>query len=186
MSKMAEFEKIRDLFTVWVEKGVPKGVAYPRTQTEAVGWKCEKFGVLEGVGSKAYFKSTHPEYGAIVLEIAALAPRLKTEEEVRKLAHLTTQAVASTLPKSRPYKTQKAKRRAAEDLSESLQADNIGILKQLQEARNELAAVKLSLAVERQDGSRLRREKSQLETDNGRLTRLLAAKNGLLSVVERG
>ncbi|MBY3177563.1 hypothetical protein HFO27_23465 [Rhizobium leguminosarum] len=185
MSKMAEFEKIRDLFTVWVKNGVPKGVAYPRTQTEAVGWKCEEFGVSEGIGSKAYFKSTHPEYGAIVKEIAALAPRLKPEEEVRKLAHHTTRVeVAPTLPKGRPYKTQKAKRRAAEDLSESLQADNIGILKQLQEARNELAAVKLSLAVERQDGNRLRREKSQLEADNARLTRLLATKNGLLSVVE--
>ncbi|MEH6691140.1 MAG: hypothetical protein V7774_08150 [Pseudorhizobium pelagicum] len=184
MSKMTEFEKIRDLFKKWVETGVPAGVDFPRTQTEAVGWKCERFDIV-GVGSKSYFKTTSPDYGRIVTEIKALIAELKPESEVRRLARQRSEKAEVDPPvEKREYKTQKARRHAAEDKAASLQAENTSLLSQLQEKLDELAAKRLSIKMEREIAERLRRDVAQLEVDNARLTRMLAARSGVLHVVE--
>ncbi len=184
MSKMAEFEKIRALFTAWAEHGVPAGVAYPRTQTEAVGWKCEQFGII-GIGSKSYFKTTSVEYGLIVSEIKDLISRLKPEDEVQRLtSRKAEQGEAPVGTNKRVYKTQKARRHLAEDRASSLDAENISLLSQLQQTREELAAVQLKLKIAQQTVEQMRQDKAKSDEDNARLTRMLAARQGLLQVVE--
>lgn len=183
MSKIAEFEKMKALFSEWAESGVPRGVDYPKTQTEAVGWKSERFGVV-GVGSKSYFKTTHPEYGAIVTEIKELIAKLKPESEVQKRHRDSVAQEAPKKPAGRTYKSQKARRVTAEDLSASLTAENISLLGQLHTVREELAASQLALKVERQTTEQLRQDRAKLEEDNAKLTRKLAVRSGILQVVE--
>lgn len=183
MSKLAEFEKMKALFSDWAEHGVPIGIDYPKTQSEAVGWKNERFGIT-GVGSKSYFKTTHPEYGKIVKDIKELIARLTPENEVEKRKRDNIGEEYPNKTAGRVYKTQKARRIAAEDLSASLKAENISLLSQMHNIREDLSAARLALKIERQAAENLRSEKAKLEEDNAKLTRLLASRSGLFQVVE--
>lgn len=183
MTKSAEFERIKALFSQWVKNGVPSGVAYPKTQSEAVGWKCEPYGIV-GVGSKSYFRTTHPEYGNIVKEIKELIAKLRPEGELQKRKRDDVVQEASKKPAGRIYKSQKARRITAEDLSASLTAENNSLLSQLQNVREELASTQLSLKIERQTSKQLQDDSAKLKEDNAKLTRMLAARNGILQVVE--
>lgn len=185
MSKMPEFEKIKALFTTWVETGVPNGIEYPKTQSAAVGWKCEQFGI-SGVGTKTYFNTRSPEYGKIVQEIKALIAQLKPQAEVRKLSRKQANVPAPVpAPENkRVYVPQATRTYRAQSQAKEFEAELIATVTQLQQTREALVSLELSLKIERQATERLRAEKAKLEQDNARLTRLLAAKTGLLHVVE--
>ena len=140
---------------------------------------------MEGVGSKAYFKSTHPEYGSIVKEIGALAIKLKPADEVKRLARTAVKAplLVPSVSK-RQYKTQRARRHAAEDRASGIEAENIGLMGQIHSLREELASAKKSLTFEEQTTARLRADVAQLEEEKARLTRALATRNGIFQLVE--
>jgi hypothetical protein len=173
---------MKDLFELWVETGVPHGVKYPRTQSGAVGWSCPQFGIV-GVGSKREFNSTHAVYGPIVKEISALTKRLRPVEEVLKFKRENPELAAKPKP-TREYKTQKARRVAAEDETKRATKMLESTLKQLQESRQKIESAERDLAFERRNVSDLQKKVFRLETETAELKRMLAAKSGVLQLVE--
>jgi chromosome segregation ATPase len=178
-----EFKAMKALFQTWAESGVPAGIRYPKTQSDAVGWSCEQFGI-KGVGSKRDFKTTSPTYGPIVKEIRALIAKLKPVDELRKLRRETGDAASAIKPKKRVYRTQKARRVAAENDTAHFRAMLGNTLTQLHETRQTLGTLERDLKVERQLTAELKRENAKLEGDNAQLKQMLAARSGVLQLVD--
>ncbi|MBA8835161.1 hypothetical protein [Rhizobium leguminosarum] len=184
MSKMSEFEAIKALFTKWNESGVPKGIAYPKTQSDAVGWSCREFGI-EGIGSRREFRSTHEEYGTIVLEIRDLIAGLKPESEVdrrKKTQHVPAETAAPA--KKRINKTQKARRRAAEVKREEYRVMLVAELEKHHAVREELGSAKRDLIIEKQHSEHLQTEIAALKAENASLKQKLVGKGGVLQLVD--
>ncbi|WP_378950030.1 hypothetical protein [Mesorhizobium sp. ANAO-SY3R2] len=179
MSVESEFKAIKALFEVWAVAGVPTGIRYPKTQSGAVGWSCEQFGI-KGVGSRRDFRTTSPEHGTIVKEIKDLIAKLKPVEEVGTLKRNNGKVEAA-----RGYRTQKERRFAAEDQTAHYRAMLENTLTQLQETRQTLASLERDLKVELQRAAELRRENAKFQEDNAQLKRLLVTRNGILHIVEQ-
>ncbi len=175
MSKMAEFEAIKALFTKWNESGVPKGIAFPKTQSEAVGWSCKEFGI-EGIGSRREFRRTHKEYGTIVLEIKDLIAGLKPQSEVRRSGKKSDPTQTPAPAKNRVYKTQKSRRRAAEVEREEYRVMLVAELEKHQEVREELGSAKRDLM-------NLQTEIDALKAENASLKQKLIGKGATLQLV---
>lgn len=183
MSVESEFRAMKALFGVWAKTGVPTGIRYPRSQSGAVGWSCAQFGI-KGVGSRREFNTTHPRYGTIVREIRSLIAQLKPVEEVGRPKHGSSTAASSTGTKKRTYRTQKARRLAAEADAAHHRATLENTLIQLQATRQTLVSLERDLKVEHQRTAELKRENAKLEGDNAQLRQMLAMKSGILRLVD--
>ncbi|OAP38432.1 hypothetical protein AU381_22970 [Sinorhizobium glycinis] len=182
MSKMPEFEAMKALFARWNETGVPKGITYPKSQSDAVGWSCKEFGI-KGIGSRREFRTTHETYGPIVKEIKELIAGLKPETAVYK-PNPKVEAATNPARKKRTYKTQKARRRAAEVKQAEYQVILESELKKHQEDREELSAARRDLIVEQQLSERLRGEVAKLEAEVARLKQMLVGRGSVLQLVD--
>ncbi|MGN6448991.1 MAG: hypothetical protein ACTHLK_10430 [Brucella intermedia] len=183
MSVESEFKAMKALFEIWAESGVPTGIKYPKTQSDAVGWSCEQFGI-KGVGSRREFKTTSLRYGMIVKEIKALIAKLKPIEEVRRLGRETGEAASAIKPKKRVYRSQKARRVAAENDTAHYRAMLENTLTQLQETRQTLGSLERDFKVERQRMAELKRTNAKLEEDNAQLKQMLSTRSGVLQLVD--
>lgn len=183
MSVESEFKAMKALFEVWAETGVPTGIKYPKTQSDAVGWKCEQFGI-KGVGSRREFRTTSLKYGPLVKEIRGLVAKLKAVDEIVTLTRASGKAEPAIETKRRAYRTQKARRVAAEGDAAHCRAMLENTLTQLQETRQTLASLERDLKVEHQRTTALKRENLELQEDNAQLKRILATKSGILHLVE--
>ncbi|MBB3147204.1 putative Zn-dependent protease [Phyllobacterium trifolii] len=158
---------LRDLFSKWAVAGVPSGVDYPKSLNQARNWSNESLGIVK-VGSKRDFTTTHPVYGAAVREINALIKKLGPPKNISP----------------RVYKSQKARRLAAEDESRQYKEMLKQITKQWHETRFALESIQRDLVVERQDSKRLNQENQQLAQSLAKLKRELSNKSNPLRVVE--
>lgn len=159
------------------------GVEFPKSQSDAVGWKCEQFGI-KGVGSRREFRTTHPEYGAIVKEIRGLIPKLRPVDQAAAQSNGHSKSETTIGGGKRVYRTQKARRIAAEDKAAHYQVMLENTLTQLQQMRQTLAGLERDLKVERQHAVDLKRENAKLREDNAQLNRLLATRSGTLHVID--
>ncbi|MGR9457142.1 hypothetical protein ACU8V1_14360 [Rhizobium leguminosarum] len=182
MSKMPEFEAIKALFTEWNKSGVPDGISYPKTQSEAVGWSCKEFGI-EGVGSRREFKSTHETFGTIVIEIKELIAGLKPRSEIQRLKKAKPPA-ADPPGKKRPSKTQKARRKAAEQKQEEYRVMLTDELKKHHAVREELGSTRRNLIIEQQRLAQLENEIIALKAENAALKQKLVGQGAVLQLVE--
>jgi chromosome segregation ATPase len=171
------------LFEAWAQAGVPAGIDYPKTQSDAVGWKCERFGI-KGVGSRREFRATNPEYGAIVKEIKALIAKLRPEGDTATQPNDGGRSGTAIGGRKRIYRTQKARRIAAEDSSARYKAMLENTLTQLHETRQALASLERDLKVERQLVVDLKRENAKLQDDSAQLKRQMAMRSGVLHALD--
>lgn len=170
---------MKGLFETWAQTGVPAGIDYPKTQSDAVGWKCERFGV-KGVGSRREFRTTNPEHGAIVKEIKVLIAKLRPEADTATQPNGGRQSDTAVGGQKRIYRTQKARRIAAEDSAAHYKVMLENTLAQLHETRQALASLERDVKVERQLVVDLKRENAKLQDDSAQLKRQLAMRGGVL------
>lgn len=167
-SVLDRLQALKTLFAKWGLSGVPTGLNYPKSLNALLTWTCPDHGIEFPIGSKRDISKKSSDYKAHVQQIDLLIRKLKPEAKQ---------------PKKRVYKTQKARRVAAEDQSSLYKTLLDGVTKQWEEVSEELESVKRDYVAERHENGVLRKELSEARQENALLKRKLASKDGLLTVV---
>jgi hypothetical protein len=133
-------------------------------------WTNQEHGIHHPIGSKRDLNTKSGRHHKTARKVADLISQLRPAPAEK--------------PLKRVYKTQKARRIAAEDTLEKYQGLLNDVSKQWAERGAELEATKSLLAYERERAKRLQIEKDALTKENARLKRDLISSGSGLKLVE--
>ena len=184
MAELSVAERLEAMlirYTEWVETGVPTGVDFKTSLSAAHNWSCPEFGIF-AVNSKRDWNTKSPVHGPMVSQIGKLLKRLRSVDEVqRENLNSVSEPGKRTV---RPYKTQKARRVAAEDEAESLKMMLEATSQKYHQLSHKMERVEIDLSVQKVRNEELERRNQDLELENARLKRMLASGHGGLKLVE--
>ncbi len=184
MAELSVAERLEAMlirYTEWVETGVPTGVDFKTSLSAAHNWSCPEHGIF-AVSSKRDWNTKSPVHGPIVSQIGKLLKRLRPVEEVQREKSNAVSATGKVAV--RPYKTQKARRVAAEDEAETLKLMLEATSRKYHELGHKMERLEIDLRVQKVRNEELQRRNQALELENARLKRMLASGHGGLKLVE--
>lgn len=183
LSVSERLEAMVERYKEWVENGVPAGVDFKTTLTAAHNWSCPAYGIF-AVASKREWNTKSQDYGKTVTEIGKLLKKLRPYDAVQQEKAASSIATEKGKPTRRVYKTQKARRVAAEDETETLKGMLETTNKKYHQLSHKLESFEIDLSAQKVRNDELERRNEALEVENARLKRLLVSKSGVLQLVE--
>lgn len=178
LSVESELRLLRDVFSQWVEVGVPPHIPYPKTLSQAVGWSCAEVGI-HGVRSKRDLSTKNPKHGLAVRELKALIERLWVQGSQPPDAPVRPYST-----KRRVYRTAKTRQLDAERRAAEFKVMLEKSLSQLHEVQHERSKAITDLNFEKVECGRLQKENLKLKEEVSLLKKRLL-EEGRLRVVAK-
>ncbi|TBC84263.1 hypothetical protein [Rhizobium ruizarguesonis] len=162
----------------WVREGVPAGVDFKTSLTQAHNWSCPEYGIF-AVASKRDWNTNSKEHGKIVTKIGKLLKRLRPYDVVQREKGLDDVEGGKEGSSRRVYKTQKARRISAEDEASLVTGMLEATTKKYHELSYKLQRSETDCQFLKVQNLELQKNNDALAAENARLKRLLAPASGL-------